>query len=349
MAIWTSLLFVGAALAHSGVKSITVDGTAYPPFDSRIDHLLMPVRRIEWSHDIVLTTFNPIQNFTDPDLACRENAKPPLLKAPTRAGAEVTFYWTPITRMHQGPIITYLGLLPTPDTPPQQVKFFKIFEKGFDASIDRWANEWASENGDSYKVRIPSDIKSGTYILRTELIALHGNMKNLNKGALAGIQWYPYCFNLDIVGSGDAQPEGVTFPGAYKPTDPGFTFQPFMTYGNESGTEQNSKYTLPGPPLYTGKFEAPTGPRPVAKETGAYPTDLEVKYMDMLHKIERPGLNLATFVNSAWYHYKPDKESFKKYGGMVVSASKETKEIIKGLFEDIEAFKKLQAALPVPA
>jgi hypothetical protein len=112
-------------------------------------------------------------------------------------------------------------------------------------TLDKWGNEWAADNANSFKVQIPSDIKPGTYILRTELIALHGNMKNLRNGPLAGIQFYPHCFNIDIIGTGTASPEGVTFPGAYKPTDPSFTFQPFMTYGPESGTEANTGYVSP--------------------------------------------------------------------------------------------------------
>jgi len=335
-----NLLFVGAAFAHQGVKSLVVDGTVYPPFDSRIDNLLAPVKRIEWSHDVVLTPFNPIANFSDPDLACRENSKPPALKAVARAGSEVSLNWTPMARMHQGPILAYMGLLPTPTTPPQQIKFFKIYERGFDASIDKWGNEWAADNANSYKVQIPSDIKPGTYVLRTELIALHGNMKNLRTTALAGIQFYPHCFNIDVVGTGTATPEGVTFPGAYKPTDPGFTFQPFMTYGSESGTEQNSKYILPGPPKYSGKYDAPVGKAPVVTETGAYPPELELKYQDMLNRISRPGTNLASFVNTAWPHYKPDAAAFKKYPAMVKDASKETKAIVNSLVADIEAFKK---------
>jgi hypothetical protein len=72
MATWIlSALFASVALAHSGVKSLVIDGTVYPPFDSRIDHLLGPVRRIEWSHDVLVTTFNPITNFSDPSLACK--------------------------------------------------------------------------------------------------------------------------------------------------------------------------------------------------------------------------------------------------------------------------------------
>ena len=70
-------------------------------------------------------------------------------------------------------------------------------------------------------------------------------MEDLKSNALRGeIQIYPHCFNLEITGSGSAIPEGVNFPGAYKPTDPSFTFHPFMTYGNDTSkaTEQNSKF-----------------------------------------------------------------------------------------------------------
>lgn len=81
--------------------------------------------------------------------------------------------------------------------------------------------------------------------MRTELIAMHGNMAELKDNGLRGqIQIYPHCFNLDIISSGSATPEGVSFPGAYKPDDTSFKFQPFMTYGNDTtgGTEHNSKF-----------------------------------------------------------------------------------------------------------
>ena len=74
---------------------------------------------------------------------------------------------------------------------------------------------------------------------------MHGNMQDLKDKNLRGqIQIYPHCFNLEISGTGSAIPEGVNFPGAYKPDDPSFKFQPFMTYGNDTrgGTEHNSKF-----------------------------------------------------------------------------------------------------------
>jgi len=99
--------------------------------------------------------------------------------------------------------------------------------------------------GDSFSFQLPSDIKAGTYVLRTELIALHGNMKEQkNKNLKGEIQIYPHCFNIEIVGSGTATPEGVSFPGAYAADQPSFTFAPFLTYTNSTAgaTEENSKF-----------------------------------------------------------------------------------------------------------
>jgi hypothetical protein len=110
---------------------------------------------------------------------------------------------------------------------------------------EEWANQIAVDNGNQYTVKIPSDIKSGPYVLRTELVALHGNMANLNTTALAGPQFYPYCFNVDIINGGAVMPEGVNIPGAYKANDYGLKFSPYMTYKDTDtkvGTAHNSKY-----------------------------------------------------------------------------------------------------------
>jgi hypothetical protein len=77
-------------------------------------------------------------------------------------------------------------------------------------------------------------------------VALHGNMKNLASGPLAGPQFYPYCFNIDVINGGSATPDGVNFPGGYKATDSGLTFGPYMTYDEKAdpkeGSVHNSKY-----------------------------------------------------------------------------------------------------------
>jgi len=70
---------------------------------------------------------------------------------------------------------------------------------------------------------IPSDINPGKYILRHEMIALHfGNGNNPNGG---GAELYPECMDVEVTtSSGNALPEGVKFPGAYKAADPGIRY-----------------------------------------------------------------------------------------------------------------------------
>jgi cellulase len=78
-----------------------------------------------------------------------------------------------------------------------------------------WANEVIIGNGYKNTVQLPSDIKPGKYILRTDLLSLHGN------GKIDGPQFYTHCFNLDIIGSGTATPAGVKIPGGYGKNEPG--------------------------------------------------------------------------------------------------------------------------------
>jgi cellulase len=61
--------------------------------------------------------------------------------------------------------------------------------------------------------QLPSDIKLGMYVLRTEPLALYSNF------VTGTPQFFTHCFNLDISGGGTATPEGVKFPGGYKNDD----------------------------------------------------------------------------------------------------------------------------------
>ncbi|KAF9232371.1 glycosyl hydrolase family 61-domain-containing protein [Melanogaster broomeanus] len=72
--------------------------------------------------------------------------------------------------------------------------------------------------GQPANVTIPSNIISGEYLLRSELIALQQAM------SLGGAEFYLACIQLNIGGSGTgaaASSEECTFPGCYSDTDPG--------------------------------------------------------------------------------------------------------------------------------
>lgn len=65
-------------------------------------------------------------------------------------------------------------------------------------------------------VPISKDLADGDYLLRAEVIALH------TAGSSGGAQFYMTCYQISISGgTGTAKPSTVSFPGAYKASDPG--------------------------------------------------------------------------------------------------------------------------------
>ncbi len=118
----------------------------------------------------------------------------------------------------------------------------------------------------SYTYTIPSCLKKGFYLVRHEIIALHAAY------AYPGAQFYPGCHQLNVTGSGSTVPSSLSaFPGAYKGTDAGITYDaykgecsssPFavqdtgclgswktgwlIAWGRTATT-----YTIPGPAVFT--------------------------------------------------------------------------------------------------
>lgn len=157
----------------------------------------------------------------------------------------------------------YLGSW-TPGQEPQDVTFFKIKGEGYDASKGKvsslmtlclpranyktglWANEKIIQNNNQDgPIKIPSDIKPGLYILRTELLSLHGNGQTRNPGLKGLPQFYTHCFNIQITGEGNATPEGVSFPGGYPKNDAGVGF---ILAGNKA---RYASYVSNSPPTHS--------------------------------------------------------------------------------------------------
>jgi cellulase len=80
------------------------------------------------------------------------------------------------------------------------------------------------KNGNRDQFKLPSDIKPGLYILRSELLSLHSNGHLANPGLRGLPQFYTHCFNIEISGSGNVTPPGVHFPGGYRKGDLGVGF-----------------------------------------------------------------------------------------------------------------------------
>lgn len=91
----------------------------------------------------------------------------------------------------------------------------------------------------------PLSLAPGNYLIRHELLALH----QANTP-----QFYAECAQLQVTGSGSAQPSGsylATIPGYASQSDPGITVD---TYGSKATT-----YTPPGPAVWSGSSFKPRG------------------------------------------------------------------------------------------
>lgn len=132
---------------------------------------------------------------------------------------------------------------------------FKIYEDGLDAN-GTWAVTRLYKNKGTVSFTLPKCIPNGQYVsprpphptsntppnnprylLRAELIALHA------AASYPGAQLYMECAQLNVSGGGTASPPTVSFPGAYKGTDPGIKFQLYWPVP--------TSYTIPGPRPFT--------------------------------------------------------------------------------------------------
>lgn len=110
----------------------------------------------------------------------------------------------------------YPSYSPPHSTWTNSVTGFKIYEDGLD-SAGVWGVTRLVNNKGKVDITIPSCIPSGNYLLRAELIALHG------ASSYPGAQFYMECAQINITGGGSKSPATVSFPGAYKGSDPGVT------------------------------------------------------------------------------------------------------------------------------
>ncbi|KAF8591017.1 lytic polysaccharide monooxygenase [Ramaria rubella] len=194
----------------------------------------------------VPTYDGPITDVTSNDLICNGGINPyqqPVSQViiNVTAGAQMTAECDPadpIDPSHKGPVIVYLAKIPSAiQTTVTGLQWFKIWEDGFTSSNSQWGVDRLIANKGKHTFTIPSCIASGQYLVRTEIIALHA------ASTYPGAQFYMECGQLNISGgSGSETPATVSFPGAYKGTDPGITiniYYPVVT-----------NYTIPGPAVF---------------------------------------------------------------------------------------------------
>jgi cellulase len=201
--------------------------------------------------------FKGVEDVTARGMACGDGAAPAQLVAPARAGSNVTYYWSPWVPSHRGPMTSYLapyaGDLSQVDL--NALRFFKIAEDALHAD-GTWSTDKLIADKGLWTTGLPADIKPGSYVLRHELTALHFATESSNYkyfgGRIPAPQFYISCYALNITGTGTAEPKGETFPGAYKPGEPGLVVNIFKKLDG---------YRIPGPAVYRA-----ANPGPALKE-----------------------------------------------------------------------------------
>ncbi|KAL4752283.1 glycosyl hydrolase family 61-domain-containing protein [Aspergillus terricola var. indicus] len=232
----------GSVAGHGYVTSIDVDGTTYGGY--LVDTYYYesdPPQLIAWSTTATDTGYVAPSAYSNSDIVCHRGAEPGALSAETFPGGSVTLYWSTWPTDHHGPVITYLANCngDCASVDKTALEFIKIDAGGLidnSAVPGTWASDELIAANFSRTVTIPSDIASGNYVLRHEIIALHSAE---NKD---GAQNYPQCINLKITGSGTATPAGTLGTELYKDTDAGI----YVNIWNAL-----SSYVIPGPALYT--------------------------------------------------------------------------------------------------
>ncbi|KAK7742956.1 hypothetical protein SLS63_000524 [Diaporthe eres] len=239
------LSFAASVAAHGYVDNGTIGGTSYQFYQPYTDpYYSTPPQRISRA----IQGNGPVTDVTYADLQCGGytdggivGSQPAALHATAAAGSTSTLYWTLWPDSHVGPVVTYMARCPDAGCqsyqPGTSAVWFKIAEGGRSGTSNTWGDSSLMVAGNAgVKYTIPSCLKAGYYLVRHEIIALHSAY------AYPGAQFYPGCHQLKVTGGGSTTPSNlVAFPGAYKGSDAGITYDAYKA----------TTYTVPGPAVFT--------------------------------------------------------------------------------------------------
>ncbi|KAJ5281991.1 hypothetical protein N7478_007363 [Penicillium angulare] len=228
---------------HGHISNIVINGVSYEGWDINVfPYESDPPAVIAWGTPNTSNGFITPDQYNSTDIICHLSATNAKGHAPVAAGDKVNLQWTAWPDTHHGPVITYLAncgdSCETADK--TTLEFFKISAVGLVDDTDvpgAWGDDQLIANNNSWLVEIPPTLKPGYYVLRNEIIALHSAEE------VDGAQNYPQCINLQVTGSGTAEPSGVLGTDLYRSTDAGIYVNIYSSL---------STYDIPGPTLFSG-------------------------------------------------------------------------------------------------
>ncbi|KAI5863712.1 carbohydrate-binding module family 1 protein [Durotheca rogersii] len=199
------------------------------------------------SHGIRTPSYDgPITDVTSNDVACNGGPNPTMPSdkiIEVKAGSTVNAIWRHtltsgpndvMDASHLGPTLAYLKKANDATTDKGYGGgWFKIQQDGYSNGV--WGTSKVINNQGKHPIQIPDCLPDGQYLLRAEMIALHG------AGSNQGAQLYMECAQINISGgSATKTPTTYSLPGIYKATDPGILI-------NIHSMSKDSQYIIPGP------------------------------------------------------------------------------------------------------
>ncbi|KAL4778652.1 glycosyl hydrolase family 61-domain-containing protein [Aspergillus varians] len=235
--------FLATVSAHGYVTGVVVNGVYYPGWDmNSYPYMDDPPVVAAWSMPNSNGPVDVSSGYTTTDIICNLNATNAPGYITVAAGDKINLQWTVWPDSHHGPVLDYLASCgdSCETVDKTALEFFKIDGVGLVDNSEvpgTWGDDELIENNSTWLVQIPEGIAPGNYVLRHEIIALHG------AGTEGGAQNYPQCFNLEVTGSGSDQPAGTLGTKLYTLDEPGIL---------ENIYSSIATYTVPGPTLYSG-------------------------------------------------------------------------------------------------
>ncbi|RAK96352.1 putative endo-1,4-beta-glucanase [Aspergillus ibericus CBS 121593] len=226
-------------VAHGHVSNIVINGVSYRGWDINSDpYNSDPPVVVAWQTPNTANGFITPDAYDTDDIICHLDATNAEGHAVVAAGDKISLQWTTWPDSHHGPVISYLANCGSSceTVDKTTLEFFKIDGVGLvdDSEVPgTWGDDELIADNNTWLVEIPA-VAPGYYVLRHELIALHGASSE------NGAQNYPQCFNLQITGTGTAEPSGVLGTELYTPTDAGILVNIYQSL---------STYEVPGPTL----------------------------------------------------------------------------------------------------
>jgi cellulase len=256
------LALIGTAAAHGHITGIVHNGVLFEGYNPQSFPYMSPPPAVAgWSADQMDNGFVSPDAYGTADIICHRSATNAKAHIQVAAGDSITLQWTEWPESHHGPIFDHLAACNgnCEDADKTALEFFRIDGVGLvePGTPGKWGSDVMIENGNTWTVQIPSNIKAGNYVLRHDTIALHSGYQD------NGAQNYPQCINLEITGSGSDVPAGTLGTELFKREDANILFNIYQT-----GTE----YIIPGGDLISGAVESVAQGSPVVTATSSATT-----------------------------------------------------------------------------